>query len=295
MTALRDTGWAKLNLTLEVLGRRTDGFHELKSLVAFAAFGDEVELEPHGALDLEVEGPFAQALGGDNLIVKASNAALGMVPSLRLGRLRLVKVLPVAAGLGGGSADAAAVLRLIARANPGAMSEAALGELAPQLGSDVTVCLTRRPALITGRGETIRPVNGLPSCGVLLANPGEPLATEAVYATLRAAPLGAPPRHEAERLDFHGDFAQLVAYALPRGNDLEAPAAQLVPTIRTVLAALVALKGVRLARLSGSGPTCFALFATEEDAKRAATILAAEHPTWWIAATTLGETQQASI
>jgi 4-diphosphocytidyl-2-C-methyl-D-erythritol kinase len=295
MTALRDTGWAKLNLTLEVLGRRADGFHELRSLVAFAAFGDAVELEPHGALDLELEGPFAQALGGDNLIVKAAKAALDMVPSLRLGRFRLVKILPVAAGLGGGSADAAAALRLIARANPGAMSETALAELAPRLGSDVSVCLTRRPALITGRGEKVEPVSGFPSCGVLLANPGEPLATEAVYATLRAGPLAPPPRHGAERLDFHGDFEKLVAYALPRGNDLEAPAAQLVPAIREVLAALVALKGVSLARLSGSGPTCFALFATEEDAKRAAATLAAQHPTWWTVATTLGEPQQPAV
>ncbi|HZJ11034.1 MAG TPA: 4-(cytidine 5'-diphospho)-2-C-methyl-D-erythritol kinase, partial [Methyloceanibacter sp.] len=136
MTALRDTGWAKLNLTLEVLGRRADGFHEIESLAAFASLGDEVELEPQGALELRVEGPFAQALGGDNLILKAAKAALDMVPSLRLGRFRLVKLLPVAAGLGGGSADAAAALRLIARAN-GGVPEAQLAELAPKLGSDV--------------------------------------------------------------------------------------------------------------------------------------------------------------
>ncbi|MBC8013795.1 MAG: 4-(cytidine 5'-diphospho)-2-C-methyl-D-erythritol kinase [Methyloceanibacter sp.] len=288
MTALRDAGWAKLNLTLEVLGRRADGFHEINSLVAFASLGDEVELEPQGALELKVEGPFAQALGGDNLILKAAKAALDMVPSLRLGRFRLVKLLPVAAGLGGGSADAAAALRLIARANGGAMPEPALAELAPKLGSDVTVCLDSQPALITGRGEKVEPVSGFPSCGVLLANPGSPLATEAVYAALRAAPLAASPRHGAEKLDFHGDFETLLAYALPRGNDLEAPAAQLVPAIRAVLAALLALRGVRLARLSGSGPTCFALFATEAEAKRAAATLAAEHPAWWIAATSLG-------
>jgi 4-diphosphocytidyl-2-C-methyl-D-erythritol kinase len=288
MTALRDTGWAKLNLTLAVLGHRADGFHELESLVAFARLGDEVELEPRGALELGTEGPFAQALGGDNLIIKAAKAALGVVPDLRLGRFRLVKILPVASGLGGGSADAAAALRLIARANSGALPDAALAELAPQLGSDVSACLTSLPALIAGRGEKVVPVSGFPSCGVLLANPGEPLATEAVYATLRAGPLPAPPRHGAESPDFHGDFETLVAYALPRGNDLEAPAAQLVPAIRAVLAALVALKGVRLARLSGSGPTCFALFATEAEARRAAASLAAEHPDWWIAATTLG-------
>ena len=278
MTALRDTGWAKLNLTLEVLGRRADGFHELRSLVAFAGLGDEVELEPPGALELKVEGPFAHALGGDNLILKAAKAALDMAPTVRLGRFRLVKLLPVAAGLGGGSADAAAALRLIAHANGGALPGSALAELAPKLGSDVTVCLDSQPALITGRGEKVEAVSGFPSCGVLLANPGLPLATEAVYAALRAAPLAAPPRQAAEKLDFQGGFARLLDYARPRGNDLEAPAVRLTPEIREVLAALVTLQGVGIARPSGSGPTCFALFATEAEAKRASATLAAELP-----------------
>ena len=287
MTALRETGWAKLNLTLEVLGRRADGFHELRSLVAFAGLGDDVELEPGGALELKVEGPFAHALGGDNLILKAAKAALDLAPNLRLGCFRLVKLLPVAAGLGGGSADAAAALRLIARANGGALPESALTELAPKLGSDVTVCLDSQPALITGRGEKVEAVSGFPSCGVLLANPGPPLATEAVYAALRAAPLAAAPRQAAEKLNFQGDFARLLDYARPRGNDLEAPAARLTPEIREVLAALVALQGVRIARLSGSGPTCFALFATEAEAQRAADTLAVEFPNWWVAASAL--------
>jgi 4-diphosphocytidyl-2-C-methyl-D-erythritol kinase len=287
MTALRETGWAKLNLTLDVLGRRADGFHELGSLVAFASLGDAIEFEPDSALELKVEGPFAHALGGDNLILKAAKAALDMVPGLRLGCFRLVKLLPVAAGLGGGSADAAAALRLIARANGGALSEAALAEIALKLGSDVTVCLDSQPALITGRGEKVERVRGFPSCGVLLANPGLPLATEAVYAALRAAPLAAPPLQGAEKLDFGGDFARLLDYARPRGNDLEAPAARLVPEIREVLAALLTLQGVSIARLSGSGSTCFALFVTEEEAQRAAAQLAVERPAWWIAATKL--------
>ena len=287
MTALRDTGRAKLNLTLDVLGRRADGFHELNSLVAFATLGDEVEFEPHGPLELSVEGPFARTLGGDNLIVKAARAAADMVPGLKLGRFRLIKILPVASGLGGGSADAAAALRLIARANDGALSEPALTELAPKLGSDVSVCLFSRPALIAGRGEKVEPVSGFPPCGVLLANPGQALATEAVYAALRAAPLAAAPRPLAERLDFHGDFEALLSYATPRGNDLEGPAAQLVPEIRAVLAALVTLDGVRLARLSGSGPSCFALFASEPEAQRAGARLTAEFPAWWIASAAL--------
>jgi len=287
MMALRDSGRAKLNLTLEVLGRRPDGFHELRSLVAFASLGDRVELDPHGPLKLTVEGRFAQCMGdGDNLIVKAAQAASNKAPGLKLGRFRLDKMLPVAAGLGGGSADAAAALRLIAEANPGALTEAMLAELATGLGSDVNVCLMSRPALISGRGETVEPVAGFPPCGVLLANPGRPLATAAVYAALGAA-AWVPSRH-AERLDFHGDFEALLAYATPRGNDLERPAAQLVPEIREVLAALLTLDGIRLARLSGSGPTCFALFASGDDAERANPRLAAEFPNWWIAAATLG-------
>jgi 4-diphosphocytidyl-2-C-methyl-D-erythritol kinase len=287
MTALHDIARAKINLTLEVLGRRTDGFHELKSLVAFASFGDDLELVPGDGLDLEIEGPFAALLGNDNLILDAAQAVRARAPGSRLGRFRLAKGLPVAAGLGGGSADAAAALRLIARANPDLIDETALAGLAPELGSDVSVCLASRPALIKGRGEKVEPVSGFPPCGVVLANPGQALATQAVYAALHAEPLGSDPHHGAENLDFRGDLSALLAYALPRGNDLEVPAANLVPEIRGVLAALSAPEGVRLARLSGSGPTCFALFATEEDAKRSAAELAAAHPRWWVAAGSL--------
>jgi 4-diphosphocytidyl-2-C-methyl-D-erythritol kinase len=282
MTALHDIGRAKINLTLEVLGRRADGFHELRSLVAFANFGDRLALDPGVGLDLEVEGPFAAALGTGNLVLEAGRAARARVPGLKLGRFRLDKSLPVAAGLGGGSADAAAALRLIARANPRLIDEGFVADLAPTLGSDVRVCLECKPALMTGRGETVEPVHGFPACGLVLANPGKALATEAVYAALDAKRLKASPRGE-ERLDFGGSFDALLAYALPRGNDLEAPAASLVPEIRTVLAALAALKGVRLARLSGSGPTCFALLPSEQDAKRAAGDLAVARPSWWIA------------
>lgn len=287
MTALRETGRAKLNLTLEVAGRRTDGFHELRSLVAFASLGDEIEFEPHGPLELSVEGRFAAALSGENLIVTAARAASNKVQGLTLGRFRLVKNLPVASGLGGGSADAAAALRLLARANDGALDDGTLAELARTLGSDVSVCLNSRPALILGRGEIVEPVAGFPSCAVLLANPGLPLATEAVYAALGAQAFAGPGRAHARTLDFNGDFEALLAYLVPRGNDLEAPAARLVPEIREVLAVLLALDRVRLARLSGSGPTCFALFADENDAERAGARLAAEFPDWWIAAATL--------
>jgi 4-diphosphocytidyl-2-C-methyl-D-erythritol kinase len=292
MTALRDIAWAKLNLTLEILGRRADGYHELRSLVAFAGVGDTVEFaqksESKDGFELRVEGPFAAALDGGNLILQAAEAAKAQTPGLAPGRFRLVKLLPVAAGLGGGSADAAAALRLLAQANPGALTDAAMAALAPALGSDVAVCVKSAPALITGRGERVAPVKNFPPCGVLLANPGVKLATPAVYAALQAPRLAAPPQASPPP-DFAGDFDHLIAYAAPRGNDLEAAALSLAPDIGGVLAALAALENVRLARLSGSGASCFALFATAREAHRAATALAESRPDWWIAAAALGD------
>src|SRR5262245_22336740 len=192
MTSLRDAAKAKLNLTLEVLGRRSDLYHELKSLVAFAEFGDAVEFVPKDDLSLLVEGPFATALQGSNLILTAAEAAKTAYPALKLGRFMLTKMLPVAAGLGGGSADAAAAFRLLARANPGALDEESWRELAQGLGSDVPACLLSRPALMTGRGETVTPVRQFPSCAVVLANPGLPLAAADVYSVLVSSDLAAP-------------------------------------------------------------------------------------------------------
>jgi len=282
MTALRDIARAKINLTLEVLGRRADGFHEIRSLVGFATLGDELALTPGERLELEVEGPFAGKLGGGNLVLDAAKAAGHRMPGLKLGRFRLNKVLPVAAGLGGGSADAAAALRLISRINTGLPASTA-AELAPAIGSDVSVCLASRPALIAGRGEKVEAVGGFPACGMVLVNPGQSLSTQTVYGALqvKSSPMA---QGVAETLDFGGDLGALLAYALPRGNDLEAPAASLVPEITDVLRALSECQGVRLARLSGSGPTCFALFATEDEAKACAARLRADHPAWWVAA-----------
>jgi len=287
MTELRDVAHAKLNLTLEVLGRRGDGYHALRSLVAFAELGDILSFDPERDLALVVDGPFAGALEGDNLITGAAAAAKALDPGIGLGRFHLDKRLPVAAGLGGGSADAAAALRLLARANPGRLSVAALEGLAASLGSDVTACLGSRPALMTGRGEQVTPVGGVPPCGVLLVNPGLPLAAGAVYAALGAPPLFAPAKQPPAIPSFAGNFDAVVAYAEARANDLERAAIKLVPDIAEVLAALKRLDGARLVRLSGSGPTCFALFATDNEAEAAAASLRASHQDWWIEATSL--------
>lgn len=287
MTVLRDAARAKLNLTLEVLGRRADSYHEVRGLVAFTELGDSLELEPGRNLELAIEGPFASVLHGDNLITMAAEAARANAPGVWLGGFRLLKALPVAAGLGGGSADAAAALRLLARANPGALSPSALAEIAARIGSDVTACLKGRPALMTGRGETVTAVRGMPACGVVLVNPGLPLATANVYGALNAAPFRGKEPQAAQVPDFGGSFPRLIGYAAPRGNDLEAAAMRLAPIIGEVLAALKRLDGARLVRMAGSGPTCFALFATEDEAKGAAVLLTAAHPKWWVAATTL--------
>ena len=288
MTALRDTAKAKLNLTLEVLGRRADVYHEVRSLVGFTELGDSVALEPGDELALAVDGPFAGALQGDNLIIAAAEAAKAKAPGIALGRFQLTKTLPVAAGLGGGSADAAAALRLLAEANPGALSPAALAEIAGRLGSDVTACLASRPALMTGRGEHVAEIRGMPACGVVLVNPGLPLATASVYGALNAAPLSATPADTEPVPDFGGSFERLIDYASPRGNDLAAAALRLAPVIGEVLTALRRVAGARLVQLAGSGPTCFALFATADEAKGAAASLQAAHPSWWVVATSLG-------
>lgn len=287
MAELRDIARAKLNLTLEVKGRRSDLYHELVSLVAFAEFGDELAFVPDAELALSLDGPFGGLIdSGGNLVIEAARAAKAAAPELRLGRFRLAKKLPVAAGLGGGSADAAAALRLLQTANPGLLPDQALGEIATKLGSDVTTCLASRPALMTGRGEVVAPVRGFPRAGVLLVNSGDQLPTAKVYAALGAPQL--TKLAAAEAPDFGGDFARLVAYAANRANDLEAAAMRLAPGIIDVLGALRKLPGAELVRLSGSGATCFALFATFEEAERAATSLATEHSSWWVQATMLG-------
>lgn len=271
-----------------MLGRRADGFHELRSLVAFAGAGDTVELTPQPGLDLDIEGPYGGALEGRNLIVEAAEAVRAEDPSLTLGRFRLVKTLPVAAGLGGGSADAAAALRLIAQANADLLKDESLAGFAPTLGSDVAVCMRSAPACISGRGEIVEPVQGFPRCGVVLANPGVELATGAVYGALNAPPLGSPPQGPTT-LDFAGRFESLMAYATDRNNDLEPAARGLAPHVHEVLTTLAALDDARLVRLSGSGATCFAVFETPREALRAATLLAEDQPDWWIAASTLGD------
>lgn len=289
--ALEELAPAKINLCLHILGRRSDGYHELESLVAFASApaADQVTLEPGEPLRLEIDGPGAGALAGEtaNLVQRAAEAAKRACPPLTLGTFRLAKRLPIAAGLGGGSADAAAALRLIRRANPQHAAEVDWMGIAASIGADVPVCLASRASLMTGRGEIVEPVAALPPVWAVLANPGVPLATGPVFKALGAPPYDATRPRDVFRPSLATPDDLIGALAM-RPNDLEASAARLCPAIIEVRSALLQLDGVRLARMSGSGPTCFALFATPDVAQAGARALRRDHPGWWVEAARLG-------
>ena len=271
---------AKINLTLRVRGRRKDGYHELESLVVFADLADTLTLRPGGATALEVGGAFAGPSGpvADNLVLKALAALRQGVDGLQAGRFLLEKRLPVAAGIGGGSADAAAALRLLARLNGIALDDPRLNAAALMVGADVPVCLAARPRIMRGLGERLSAPLELPSLPAVLVNPGVPLVTRAVFAKFVGAPDG------PESLgDVPLGLDALIEFLARHGNDLTDAAIACVPVIATVLDALRALPGVKLARMSGSGPTCFALFGSREAADAAAQRLKAARQDWWIA------------
>ena len=295
MTPLTEAAPAKVNLTLTIRGRRPDGYHLLESFVAFAAApaADTLTLERGEPFSLEVEGPEASGLDGENLVTRVVRAATIAHPALESGRFRLTKVLPVASGIGGGSADAAAALRLLARANGIADPARAFGELATTMGADIPVCIGgegRRAAFMWGIGEhvwrpaaeSLLPPAGLPA---VLANPRIGVATGAVFGALARSSVQVPEQPELPAA--MPDLAAVCGYLEARPNDLEAPAIQIAPIIADVLHALRRLPDVRVARMSGSGATCFALFDDRVAAETAAARLAAEQPRWWVAATSL--------
>ena len=274
---MRDFAPAKVNLYLHVTGRRTDGYHLLDSLAVFPPVGDHLTAAPASGLSLHVTGPFGAGLQAepDNLVLRAARAlaaAAGIAPNAAL---TLDKHLPIASGIGGGSADAAAALRLLARLWHIPPGQVDLAAIAASLGADIPVCLAHCPTRMGGIGELLTPAPALPSAGMLLVNPRVAVATPAVF---RARTGGfTPPATLPASWD---NAAALAAHLATLSNDLQAPAEQLCPIITTVLAALAALPGARLARMSGSGATCFALFDSTAAAETAATRLA---PTpWWV-------------
>jgi 4-diphosphocytidyl-2-C-methyl-D-erythritol kinase len=284
----REAAPAKINLTLSVLGRRPDGYHAIEGLVAFAAVGDQVTLSVGPQDAVTTTGPFAAEIDGPNLLQAALRLLREHDPELRLGSVLLDKQLPVAAGLGGGSADAAALLRAVRGANPDRAGRVNWHELARRLGADVPVCLAGKPALMSGIGDRIEPLAapGLPPAAVVLANPRLPLSTAEVYRALGAGP--APESDLPSRsLGRIADLVTLVEYMRQRSNDLERPALRLLPAIGDVKSALAGQAGCLFAGMSGSGPTCFGIFADEAGAARAAEALRRAHAGWWIVATGL--------
>lgn len=289
MPLLADRAPAKVNLTLHILGRRADdGYHALESLVAFAGTADRLTLDPAAPLGLTVSGPTAGPAGptGDNLVLRAARHLAARVPGLRTGAFHLTKRLPVAAGIGGGSSDAAAALRLLARLNGLSLDDAAVVAAARETGADVPVCLDPRARMMRGVGEQIGAPLGLAPLPAVLINPGVPVPTAPVFKALGLAVGQSLPGagHPTIGQGLGGDA--LVAAILPARNDLEPPALTVAPVIGTVLAALRE-RGCRLARMSGSGATVFGLFADRRGAVRAATSLRAAHPDWWVAPTFL--------
>jgi 4-diphosphocytidyl-2-C-methyl-D-erythritol kinase len=294
MSGLVEEGRAKVNLTLRVVGRRVDGYHDLESVVAFADCADRLTLTPGPELTLQTTGPLAGACGdtSDNLVLKAAQLLGEKIPGLKAGSFVLEKILPVAAGIGGGSADAAAALRLLARLNDLKLDDERLLKVALATGADVPVCLASRACDMTGVGETLMPLTP-PKMPCVLVNPRVPVATRDVFDALGL-------RHGELRIgatdvmmqapswpDKGGSLEEWVEAFAASANDLEAPATKIQPLIGKVISALNSTNGAWLARMSGSGATCFALYENTAEAQRAADKIRQEQPSWWVHAGTL--------
>ena len=286
MASLRIEAPAKVNLYLHVTGRRADGYHLLDSLVAFAQIGDTLDIEEADELTLVNTGPFGAVLdpGPDNLVLRAARS-LAAETGVRAGaKLTLTKRVPVAAGLGGGSADAAATLEGLADLWDLDVDDEDLARLGVDLGADVPVCLYGHPAYISGIGETIEAAPRLPETHLVLANPGTPVLTAAVYKA-----QGGRFTPAARFADAPADARALAALLARRDNGLARAALEIAPVIAEVIAALADADDCLLARLCGSGPTCYGIFPDARATEAAARHLAQRHPGWWVSATRLAD------
>jgi 4-diphosphocytidyl-2-C-methyl-D-erythritol kinase len=287
MSRLQTLAPAKINLTLCVLARRSDGYHDLSSLVAFADVGDALALETGSGLDLVVSGAMAAGVGAtdDNLVLKAAHAMQARVEGLKLGRFVLEKRLPAGAGLGGGSADAAAALRLIAQANDLEVTDKRLMDAARETGADVTVCFESKARLMHGVGDVLSPPIALPKLDAALVFPGVPVATKDVFGNFT---LVAGPRRKAryETNEIPTERAALIDYLAREANDLEL-ATRLVAAEISEAKDLLGETGARIVRMSGSGSAVFAIYENAGLAKRAAAKLKKRRPAWWCVQTVL--------
>jgi 4-diphosphocytidyl-2-C-methyl-D-erythritol kinase len=278
---------AKVNLALHVTRRREDGYHDLESLVVFADVADELAATPAAVDSLTVGGPFAKALGvGEtNLVSRAVAAFRARWPdAVETGlALHLTKNLPVAAGIGGGSADAAAALRMMASLSNRPIAVSELADMAAGLGADVPACLVSTPLVARGVGEVLSPLPEFPACHIVLVNPMVPLATADVFRRLRAHdnyPLPELPSPLTRP-------AQLGLWLAETRNDLQPPAVKLVPVIGEIVAHMAETQGCMLARMSGSGATVFGLFGSSGQAHQAAQVMRAANADHWVAAAPL--------
>ena len=282
---LQAASLAKVNLTLRVIGRRTDGYHLLESLVVFPAIGDFIEIEPARSLSLTLDGPqgFALDAGPENLVLRAALALRRefALPEDLGASIRLEKRLPVAGGIGGGSANAATTLRLLSQLWGVEASPSRLAAIGLEIGADVPACLGAPQAqMMRGIGERLSAAPPTPPFWLALVNPGVAVPTGEVFRKLDgrfSAPPAAPP-------ESFSDFCELASWLEEARNDLEPAAKALSPEIGDVLAEIGAQPGCALARMSGSGGTCFGLFQEGDAAMRAAATIGAQHPAWWNAA-----------
>lgn len=291
MSAIVELARPKVNLTLRVIGRRADGYHEIESLVAFASRpADVVTLSPGGLPSVEVRGPRAGEIATENILKWTLDRLIAVEPRLQLGAVRLDKQLPVAAGIGGGSADAAALVRAVRSANPGLVERIDWAAVAEPLGADVPVCLADRAAIVRGIGERVAPIARLPALDVVLVNPQVDVPadkTAQVFRRLNAGPLVEASGSAPEAPDL-ATKDHLLAYMRSIGNDLLPAAQSVVPETGQILAAIKALPGVLLAQMSGAGPTCYGVFASHEAAVTAAAQLRRAEPRWWVEPAMLG-------
>lgn len=281
---------AKVNLALHVTGQTPDGYHTLDSLVAFADFGDVVTVRTSDADRLGLEGPFAGDLGApaDNLITRARDllrsASIITADIPAPCSVSLTKRLPIASGIGGGSTDAAATLRALNRLWGLRLTGAEMEQLSAALGADLPMCVAARAAEIAGIGEKIKPIDNFPTLSAVLVNPLTEVSTPAVFKGLASKTNAAMPALPAERT-----VPAIVGYLIGCRNDLEAPALALEPAIGDVLEALRTDGNCLMARMSGSGATCFALFANDAHAEEAGRELARARPSWWVRSCRIGD------
>ncbi len=275
---------AKINLSLHVTGKRDDGYHLLDSVVGFTEIGDQLSLEPAEDFSLEIDGPFGAGLTADetNLVMRAARALAKHQPDVFTGAAMVLrKNLPLASGIGGGSADAAAALRGLIKLNDAKIDDADLAAMALSLGADVPVCMGSRTCRMRGIGEQIDPLNHLPECHMVLVNPGVEVSTPALFRALDGK--------FGEGLTVSDgllmDIATFAEWLMTQRNDLQAPAISIVPVIADVLRALEQTENCVLARMSGSGATCFGIYGSYAEAAAAADAIWAAQPKWWVAAT----------